>query len=447
MHPTVTDAYRKCVIRLSRQFAFYISTVFVTVVSVLSLVWVTILTLASLDLSPDTIFVKIKGIDSMEEKDLMNLLGEPERQYFSRDFRDSGNSEPGDSDSADVNNSIVTTKYTGIRGHECILDEIAVGGFEESFLTSQPPLTLPTTWQLASPEVLCAGVPGPAKDIWTLACTIWTMRTGFPPFTWKYFDFLRHAIGDIEYFLGPLPEPYKTAIEKCEAAQYRGILKIKNDLRVILYVDEGNDPGSRAHPYQFDPQRSPSPQHPEREEFRNIPDAERVKLNEDYEIDIRSSERNPNLPIDPLVRRSVACDCCEPDINREDHPYCTSGLNERVPGSQTPFERELAKNWKGIRRDPTPDDPTYDRKHPNWKVFTWRIPNNEIVPLADLISKALKYDPKDRIDAGALLRHPWFQLLSEKSLSDRNEGPAGASETIGEHWRNRLRPRKKQRVN
>ena len=37
-----------------------------------------------------------------------------------------------------------------------------------------------------------------------------------------------------------------------------------------------------------------------------------------------------------------------------------------------------------------------------------RLEEVEIVLLADLLAKMLKYDPEDRITVAEVLRHPWF---------------------------------------
>ncbi|RYP57331.1 hypothetical protein DL770_010693 [Monosporascus sp. CRB-9-2] len=38
----------------------------------------------------------------------------------------------------------------------------------------------------------------------------------------------------------------------------------------------------------------------------------------------------------------------------------------------------------------------------------WRMPTDRVVMLADLLRRMLRYDPKDRIDTTAVLKHPWF---------------------------------------
>ena len=377
----------------------------------------------------------------------MDLLGKPQPKYPRCSLEYPVSPE-------EPEYKVPRTSYRGVHRHQSIADEIGVGGLEECFVKSNPPEMLRTTTQLASPEVQFVKVPGPPSDVWTLACTIWTMRTGFPPFTWGGLDPIQHAIWNMEYFLGPLPDPYETAFDKCSDAQKRGVLKIKRNPEVVLYMADGNDPGRRAHPYRFDPQHCVSPisspagrpEPPEDEDVKNIPDEMRVKLNREYELDTRPRNRDPKRRIEPVVDIPPStgggrgeCDCCQPwYLNREVHPYCTTGLNERVPQFNTPFERELAKDWEGLHRDPTPYDPTYDPEHPNWVEYTWRMPDDEIVPLADLMSKALRYDPDERIEASDLLKHPWFQ-----PLHDENGKQEAVAETTSESWRKRLRPRKK----
>ena len=138
-----------------------------------------------------------------------------------------------------------------------------------------------------------------------------------------------------------------------------------------------------------------------------------------------------------LNRGSERC----PDRNNQ--PYCTSGFSERVLKFKNPFERELAKEWEHELRDPTPYDPEYDPENPNWVDKIWHIPDDEIPQLADLVSKAWKYDPAERADASSFLEHPWFKPILEKKKEKKLVAKA---ENTEESWKNRLRPRKKRKA-
>lgn len=174
-----------------------------------------------------------------------------------------------------------------------------------------------------------------------------------------------------------------------------------------------------------------------------IPKEQWPGLNEEYEDDVRPQLRfghcrsttessPPNSEHGDYIELSGSERPKWPD--RETQPYCTSGFSERVLRFSRSFERELAKEWKGHHRDPTPYEPAYDPGKPNWVEYTWRIPEEEIIPLADLVGRAWKYDPNERVEASSLLNHAWFQPLKGESR--------GKEDTARGHWSKRLRPRR-----
>jgi serine/threonine protein kinase len=64
----------------------------------------------------------------------------------------------------------------------------------------------------APEELLCLPTSGPKTDIWSLACTIYHVMTGMPPFA-REEDDLKDTMRGIEAVLGPLPREHHTQWE------------------------------------------------------------------------------------------------------------------------------------------------------------------------------------------------------------------------------------------
>lgn len=402
------------------------------------------------DFRPENIQVKLKGVDDMDEKDIMSILGEPERHYRDHYFgRPLGSEWP--------EYTVGEAYFSRIDYHKFIGDEIGIVGLEDSFLESDPPRELRTPAQFSAPEVLFIGVPGFASDVWALACTIWTIRTDAHPFlTTTDWESIQYAIWNFEYFLGPLPDHYKTAWEKCESALERRWLPLRSpSKRPATKMGFGADNGRhyKPNPLRYIPssQETHSLSREDRieMEYGHLSNEDRQKLNEE-----RDRDAAPRYRIHKTLRSSYYDDEYGPWVrgpsydrmkspDRRTQPYCTSGFSERVIKFETPFERELAKDWKHKLRDPTPYDPEYDPETPNWVDKIWHIPDDEIPQLADLVSKAWKYDPAERADASSFLEHPWFKPILEKT---KEKKLVAKTEETEESWKNRLRPRKKRKA-
>lgn len=376
---------------------------------------------------------------------MINILGEPERTYRSHYYGSSLGSEWPEY-------TVTQAFFQGVHWHDHISDEIGVVGFEEWFLASDPPKELRTPSHFASPEILFLGTPGYASDVWALACTIWTIRTGSHPFKSDKWNPLEFAVWNMEYFLGLLPEPYKTSWAKCQTAYKRGYLRSEggshstnssmNDIDRQLYQLE------RAQVTQENAFTMPSKKGARQgTEDPGIPKEQWSRLNEEYEYDVRPQLRfshcrsttessPPNSEYGDYDGLSGSERPKWPD--RETQPYCTSGFSERVLQFGSSFERELAKEWKGCHRDPTPYESGHDPEKPNWVEYTWRIPDEETIPLADLVSRVWKYDPSERVQASTLINHVWFQPLRGVS--------GGEEDTARGQWLRRLRPRKGQQA-
>ncbi|KAI0012677.1 kinase-like domain-containing protein [Xylariaceae sp. FL0662B] len=347
------------------------------------------------DFRPENILIKLKGVDKLNDREMIEVLSRP--QY---------DDEAQDSYPLGYPKYTVSQAYSeGVHWHEHIGTEIGIIGFEDSFKENSPPEDLRTPMGYAAPEILFPGVPGFASDVWALACTIWKIRTGFQPFRPSHQRILESAVWHLEYFLGPLPEPYKTAWGKCDNALKNsqledGALRTER-LEMIKEHERDKRPYNRLH---------------------------QSKLN------LASSYGAPSEDGEIIEQEKW------PD--RRQQPYCTTDFNERVLKFSGPFAQELAKDWRACRRDPPPGDPDYDDEVPTWIKYTWRMPDEEIPLLAGLVSKVWKYNPMDRAKASELLEHEWFKphtKVNQGSKRKRKHDEIGDS--TEDIWSKRLRPR------
>lgn len=118
------------------------------------------------------------------------------------------------------------TIQSWLSGEMCLID------FGESFFMDNPPAMLGTPPQYLSPSAWFERTPNRGSDLWTLDSAIFNLRSGgmdllFPSAS------SRRAIGEIQDFLGPLPERWdelffdeyeepkaRTEVEPEQAAEY-----------------------------------------------------------------------------------------------------------------------------------------------------------------------------------------------------------------------------------
>ncbi|KAI0409245.1 kinase-like domain-containing protein [Xylaria palmicola] len=91
-----------------------------------------------------------------------------------------------------------------------LVPEIVVVDFGESFFLSDPSHGTGIPMLYAAPEIIFRQAAGTGVDIWSLACTVFEIRTGEQLFPGDFFGpNERSVVHDIEIAIGPLAAPYR----------------------------------------------------------------------------------------------------------------------------------------------------------------------------------------------------------------------------------------------
>ncbi|OTA55685.1 kinase-like protein [Hypoxylon sp. EC38] len=154
------------------------------------------------DLKPGNILAKLRSLDGLTKDQMLELTGEPDLFEF-----DTVSGEDPGPHAPEYCVSRITTYWF----KHFLSDSIVIGDFGESFHINSPPKTTGIPALYAAPEILFEGVPGPASDIWSLACTIYEVRTHDLLFASLWGSGMRDLLGAISSYIGPLPEPYKSS--------------------------------------------------------------------------------------------------------------------------------------------------------------------------------------------------------------------------------------------
>ncbi|KAI0129007.1 kinase-like domain-containing protein, partial [Xylariales sp. AK1849] len=100
-----------------------------------------------------------------------------------------------------------------------VTDDVAIVDLGEYFRTTEIPRHGQVSITYAAPETLFKCGSGPASDIWALGSTIAEVRAGRNLFGVGMFGGGEESyVRDLEYFFGPLPEPYRGIWEKRQRA-------------------------------------------------------------------------------------------------------------------------------------------------------------------------------------------------------------------------------------
>ncbi|KAI1136861.1 kinase-like protein [Hypoxylon sp. FL0543] len=163
------------------------------------------------DLKPGNILMKLRSLDGFTKKQMLELTGEPELVEV-----ETVSGEDPRPHAPRYCVSEVSSEWCD----NLITDSAVLGDFGEAFQIENPPKTTGIPELYAAPEILFEGVPGPASDIWSLACTIYEIKTHHMLFASIWGNTTANFLGEIRHFIGPLPEPYKSVYRKQMIAQY-----------------------------------------------------------------------------------------------------------------------------------------------------------------------------------------------------------------------------------
>ncbi|KAL4928184.1 kinase-like domain-containing protein [Aspergillus undulatus] len=151
------------------------------------------------DFRPSNILFRLEGLNGLSEKELLDVLGEPEGADILR-------SQNANEDICPPDYIVYPLEFDDRSICRLVSDKICVIDFGESFDMSTPPPAVGIPLHYASPELALDSVCGAASDIFALAATMYEIRFGD-----KLFDLARDDIDDYLYWminqLGRLPEP------------------------------------------------------------------------------------------------------------------------------------------------------------------------------------------------------------------------------------------------
>ncbi|KAJ2996249.1 hypothetical protein NUW58_g1032 [Xylaria curta] len=166
------------------------------------------------DLKPDNVLMRIEGLDEMDTNQVMELLGEPELIEVE--------TASGDSPQPKAPKHLVCPVELGWCT-QLVSGSIAIVDFGDSFFADKPPKKPGHTAAYAAPEIFFegSGQPGVHSDIWALACTFFEIYHGAILFQSLNSSGPLNAPLDLEYFIGAMPEPFRTARRNMIKAMYK----------------------------------------------------------------------------------------------------------------------------------------------------------------------------------------------------------------------------------
>ncbi|KAI5865309.1 kinase-like protein [Durotheca rogersii] len=158
------------------------------------------------DFRPGNILMKIEGdLDHLNDDQIYELMGEPQCYTINTE-----SGEPAGLRAPEYSVAPVVTSWC----EDMSAASIAVVDFGEAFLVDRPPKSTGIPDAYAAPELIFdrAGVSIENCDIWSLACTIYEVRTGSPLFDPILASGGCAVMKEVEIYIGMLPRAYATAL-------------------------------------------------------------------------------------------------------------------------------------------------------------------------------------------------------------------------------------------
>ncbi|KAI0474833.1 kinase-like protein [Xylaria cf. heliscus] len=152
------------------------------------------------DLKPENVMMEVEGLDKLSKAEVLKLLGKPETIEVE--------TESGKPPAPRAPNYVVLPPGE-FWWKKTTTSSAFIIDFGTSFLTGDPPDVNGMSLSYAPPEVIWEKTfqPGPHSDIWSLAATLYRMIYGETMFNGEH---IGSSLKGIEYFLGGLPEPYRS---------------------------------------------------------------------------------------------------------------------------------------------------------------------------------------------------------------------------------------------
>ncbi|TGJ88353.1 hypothetical protein E0Z10_g448 [Xylaria hypoxylon] len=291
------------------------------------------------DLKPDNVMMEVKGLDGLSKAEILELLGEPETCEVE--------TESGKPPSPRAPEYIVLPPWDAW-WEGITTSSPAIIDFGASYLTSDPPEVNGMSLSYAAPEVIWEKTfrLGPHSDIWSLAATIYQIVYDGTMFSG---DHINSTVRSFEFFLGSLPEPYRSVrFEEWCAANRRHV------------ADQVNKE--------------------ERDQSQSIDEArwERLPVKWEYKSLLESRAK--------LVA----------ETGYSDH-----------------FEAALGNERQFYPNITSKDDLTDEERY---KVVKYKLPREDVVEIADLLQKMVRYDPTKRMTIDEVSRHNWLGNSPKSSV-------------------------------
>ncbi len=287
------------------------------------------------DFRPGNILMQLDGIEDLSKDRMLDIIGKPDLRRVQKDFT-----------ATEAWPEYVLVPIPSHKWARFASPKVAVVDFGESFLADDPNESCGIPYKYAAPEILFGSKPGIGSDIWSLACTLYEIRSDQNFFGSgiegeEMFD----MVAELELPLGDLPEPYRN-----------------------IWYENGYDKG------------------------RGDDD---ITDNEDDE----DGNPVPNIQGGKYPK--------EGPVTWPSHVISQSRDNMIAEtGTQTIFqaivgvERRIGQWDSNLDEEPDYSDLTY---------HTYRYPKQETTELADLLESMLKWHAHERATTKDILGHPWLR--------------------------------------
>ncbi|KAF7532561.1 hypothetical protein G7054_g7866 [Neopestalotiopsis clavispora] len=325
------------------------------------------------DLRPANILMELdqKTLNNLSKDELLALIDEKPITIpvFTKDGEDCGAHAP---------------RYTVASIYKpwfetLLLEKVAIGDFGESFRITDPEKTTGIPLQYAAPEILLPGKAGLGSDIWSLACTLYEIRTGKALLGSDQWGGARFGklVYDIEGLLGPLPEPFRARWEEGGYIQ-PDVLDAPEEEKDILALD--TQPGIR--PVSCSPSQ----------------------------LGLAKMMLLSGTPY-----TDVFCALLGKQRGDYERPYFDDDELEQMEEDGVDMEAF----WEKCRREA--------------EEHGYKYAEEEILALGDLLGQMVKYESEGRLAASRVLQHHWFKGIVTSGSKPLEETAPQADADAMEH--------------
>ncbi|KAI0469835.1 kinase-like domain-containing protein [Xylariaceae sp. FL0804] len=243
-----------------------------------------------------------------------------------------------------------------------LTEKISVIDFGQSFRVNNPPSRMGIPMSYGAPEAVFHHSPGPDMDVWSLAITIMKVRVNRHLLA----DSLATYTKDLESILGPLPEYYRRAYV---------------DNIIKQYGEDGPPDGFLSSlpffPTGFD------------DRIRSLLAEEQVF----YDLKAESEQDTEG----------------EQENQKGEHADLGGAAEQKL------FLRSMIGEEEVFDESESEDEDLVDREVAKYVEKVFKLSKEEVIHLGDLITRVVKYDPKERLGIDGLLNHEWFRMSCEAS--------------------------------